>query len=87
MKKPFFPTDKPKSFVVFASAALIALLICGPIMYLGAYFDAYWLLNFGKMGFVLCWVVGFWCGLIGTFRNWSGRYEKLEHRKWKDQVW
>jgi hypothetical protein len=87
MKKPFFPNDKPKSFVVFLCAGSSALLICGPIMGLGIFFEANWLLNLGELGFLLCWVVGFGSGLVLSFGNWSGRYEKLEPREWKDQVW
>jgi uncharacterized membrane protein len=87
MKEPFYPTDKPKSFVVFVSAVVLAPLAFGPILGLALVFKIGWLLNVGLLGFAACWAVGLLFGLVLLAGEARGRYKNLEHRKWRDQVW
>jgi hypothetical protein len=87
MSQPFIPRDKPKSWVLFICAALIALLFFGPIIGVGIYFDATWLRQLGMFGFFACWCVGAAAGVVLTVGNLSGRYRNLQATDWKDQVW
>ena len=87
MSQPFIPRDKPKSWVLFICAGLIALLIFGPIIGLGIFIDANWLRQLGMLGFFVCWCVGALTGVVLMVGNLSGRYRDLQAKDWKDQVW
>ena len=54
MSKPFFPRNKPKSWVVMISAGLLSLLVFGPIGFLGAAVDFVPLYVLGVAGFLVC---------------------------------
>ena len=87
MSQPFIPRDKPKSWVLFICAGLIALLFFAPIIGLGILFEANWLRLLGMFGFFVCWCVGAVAGAVLAVGNFSGRYRDLRAKDWKDQVW
>lgn len=87
MSQPFIPRDKPKSWVLFICAALIALLAFGPIIGLGTLVEASWLYQLGIVGFVACWCVMAVSGAITAVGGLTGRYRNLVAKDWKDQVW
>lgn len=87
MSKPFIPRDKPKSWVVFVCAGLVALLGFGPVLFLAKFLDSSALFSVGEAGLTVCaglmflsWPV-FMIGLL------MGKYKNLPEKEWKDQVW
>jgi len=87
MAKPFIPRDKPKSWVVFICAGLLAVLVFGPLLFLAKFVDSGALFSVGAAGLFVCggsmilsWPV-FMIGLL------MGKYKNLPEKEWKDQVW
>lgn len=87
MKKPFFPKDKPKSWVVAVSAVLCGLLVGAPLTVLGIVAELSALEVLGRVVFVCSWAIGFASGLFFNIRLWTGRYRGLDEREWHEQVW
>ena len=86
-KKPFFPKDKPKSWVVGVSSGLLALLVAGPIVMLGIYLEAALLKNFGITIFVLCWAAFMLSWVIFAVNGLSGKYRDIKEKEWNEQIW
>lgn len=87
MGQPFFPPDKPKSFATLISSLLMALLVFGPFIGLGAWLNLQWLFRLGYFGFAACWLVGFASAAFLAIGTASGRYKNIKSRKWRDQIW
>ena len=90
--RPFFPKDKPKSWVVFISAILVAILIGGPLMFLGPFLDELgfpgtFISVIGRLIFVASCVTSFvmWFVLVAGWI--TGRHKDIQPRHWRDQVW
>jgi hypothetical protein len=86
-RRPFFPRNKPKSWVVAISAGLIALLVAGPLMLLGKLLAWSWLFGSGVTLFMLCWATFVLMWLVGVVGLLSGRYRQMIERDWDEQVW
>ena len=87
MSRPFIPRDKPKSWVIFICAVLVALLGFGPMGFLGGVFDVRPLYYLGVSGFVACWVVGVIAWFVFAAGLATGKYRNLPARSWNEQVW
>lgn len=86
-KKPFIPRDKPKSWCLGIISALVGLLVAGPIMVTGAYLKIGIIKTIGWYIFVFCAVMFFLMWLISFAGLVGGRYNILEEKDWKDQIW
>ena len=86
-KKPFIPKDKPKSWILGIISALIALLIIGPILFIGAYLGNEFIKGIGYLLFISCWLVFTVTWLIFIVGLISGKYKNIEEKKWADQLW
>jgi hypothetical protein len=85
MGQPFIPRDKPKSFVIFVSAGLVALLVCGPIAFLGAYFEFEPLRYLGFIGAFSCAAAMFVSWPVFMFGLLTGKYRELPQREWTER--
>ncbi len=86
-KRPFIPRDKPKSWIVFIIAALVALFFGGPILFISTIYDLSFALKLGIIIFASACTVGIvmWCVFaVGMLR---GKYGSLDERPWSEQVW
>ena len=86
-KKPFFPKDKPKSWILYITSCLLGLLVGGPIAFAGGYFGIKSIKIIGTIIFVSCWSTMFITFFVFVFGKASGKYKKMEERSWKEQVW
>ena len=86
-KKPFIPRDKPKSWVIAILSILIGLLIAAPILFVGHKFGITFLKLIGHILFIFSWATGMVSMIIFFIGNLQGKYETVEERVWKDQVW
>jgi hypothetical protein len=86
-KKPFFPKDKPKSWVIGISSGLIGLLVAGPTMFLGIYIDVNLIKVLGTIMFVLCWAAFAITWVVYALGLLSGKYRDLQEKEWSEQVW
>lgn len=86
MKKPFFPRDKPKSFVLAILFVLIGL-VCGLLAFAGAALNVAFLRSLGTTLFLGCWLVAFPSLVLFNIKNFAGRYRGLDEKDWKDQEW
>ena len=86
-KKPFFPKDKPKSWVVFISCILAGLLIAGPLLLSGIVFEIEALEFLGGILFWCCWIMAAAMWLVFILRSIAGHYREIEHRDWSEQIW
>lgn len=86
-KKPFFPKDKPKSWVIGISSGLIGLLVAGPIMFLGIYIEVDLIKVLGTIMFVLCWAAFAIAWVVYALGLLSGKYRDLQEKEWSEQVW
>lgn len=84
--KPFFPLDKPRSWVIFVSATLLGLAI-GLTAFAAAWFDVTLRRILATSLFVACWLVAAVCWCIFMIRQGAGRYRDIEPKPWKDQIW
>ncbi len=85
-QKAFFPTDKPRSWVIAVSAALIGLVF-GSLSFVGYYFESHILFNIGRIFFVVCWFVVFLMTIMFLINSVSGRYRKISPSKWSKRPW
>jgi cation transporter-like permease len=84
--KPFIPRDKPKLWVIGVLSGLVGI-VAGGIAFTAAAFEFQAIKLVFVTIFVFCWSVlaVSWVGFfIGSL---SGRYKKLEPKRWKDQQW
>ena len=86
-KKPFFPKDKPKSWVMGISSGLVALLIAGPVTILGVYLELSIVKTIGTTIFILCWVIFAVTWFVFAIGMLSGKYRNLQEKEWGEQIW
>lgn len=86
-RRPFIPKDKPKSWVVGISSALVGLLVAGPITFLGSYLGLTIITAFGAAIFVVCWVAFVVTWFIFAFGLLKGKYHNMQEREWGEQIW
>jgi hypothetical protein len=84
--EPFFPTDKPRSWVIAVSSGLLGLLM-GLCAFGADWFEFQFLKTIFVYGFVACWVTLAIFGLILLVGLVSGKYQEIEPRPWSEQVW
>jgi hypothetical protein len=87
MSEPFIPRDKPKAWVIFICAGLIAVLGFGPLMFIGEWLQIGVLEWIGTTGFLLCWATAAAMSVILIPNTFAGKYRNLQPRPWKEQVW
>lgn len=85
-KRPFIPTDKPKSWVLFILACLTGIAI-GLIAFIAAYNELNVVAKIVSPFFFICWLIAAVNWFIFMFGLLTGRYKKIEHRSWNEQVW
>ena len=85
-KKPFFPKDKPKSWVIGITSGLIGILVAGPMMFLGIYIGVGLIKMSGTILFVLCWTVFAVTSVVFVFGFLTGKYRGLKEKEWSEQV-
>jgi len=85
-KKPFIPRDKPKSWIVFVLSALLGLAFGLCAFAAGSYS---WPIAKAIFiaGFAACWTLGALAGVTCGIGMATGRYDNLQERPWRDQVW
>ncbi len=84
--RSFFPDDKPRSWVVAISAGLLGLLM--GLIACGATWAEYEIIkNVAVTAFVACWTAFAVCGVVLLVGQVSGRYQNIEPRPWREQVW
>ena len=86
-KEPFIPRDKPKSWVLGVFSGLFGLLVAGPILFIGAYFEYSFIKGFGITIFIICWftfAVSWAYFVVGML---SGKYRNLQEQEWSKQLW
>ncbi|WP_027715251.1 hypothetical protein [Desulfuromonas sp. TF] len=86
-KKPFFPKDKPKSWILYITSGLVGLLVGGPLAYAGGYFEIKYLKIIGTIIFATCWSIMLVMFFVFAFGQASGKYKKMEEKSWKEQEW
>ena len=83
----FIPRSSPKSWIVSVSAALVALLVCGPVMFLGAWLQVPVLYYLGSRVAIACIALTFLLWPFYMFRLLAGKYRNLSPRDKKEQLW
>ena len=83
---PFFPDDKPRSWVIAICAGLLGLLL-GAVAFAAAWLEIPIVKNLATALFVGCWVIFAVCWLVFIVGQISGRYKGLRSRPWREQVW
>jgi hypothetical protein len=84
--QPFIPTNKPRSWVIFNCACLLGIafgLLGFVFTWVGLNVVAFLPISL----FAISWLVAaiFWLVFMSGLL--SGRYTKLQHKKWSEQVW
>ncbi len=84
--RPFFPDDKPRSWVIAISAGLLGLLM--GIAAFGAAWAEYEVIKTVFFAaFAACWVLFVVCWVVFIVGQVSGRYRTIQPRPWREQVW
>ena len=86
-KRPFIPRDKPRSWVIGVLSGLIGLLVAGPIMANGAYFEFSFVKDTGITVFIICWLGFAISWLIFAFGMVTGKYRDIHAQDWNKQLW
>lgn len=86
-KQPFIPRDKPKSWVLGVLSGLVGLIVAGPMMFAGGYFDLGLVKGIGITMFVICWLTFATSWLVFVVRMLKGKYRDIQDREWCDQLW
>jgi uncharacterized membrane protein YGL010W len=84
--RPFFPDDKPRSWVIAISAGLLGLLL-GSIAFGAAWAGLQVIKTLSLAAFVACWATFAICWAIFFVGQLSGRYRNMRPRPWREQVW
>jgi len=84
--KPFFPRDKPRTWIIYQCASLAGLAI-GLLAFASSWLGWGWLKNLGVILFFACGLIALACWLVFIVRLGHGDYRKLEEREWRDQMW
>jgi hypothetical protein len=84
--KPFFPRNKPRTWVICQCAFLVGLVI-GLLVFASGWFGWNSLQNLGVILFFACGLIAVACWFVFLVRLGHGDYRKPEERKWRDQMW
>jgi hypothetical protein len=84
--RPFFPDDKPRTWVLGVSAGLLGLFV-GFIAFTAAWFELQALKSALLALFAACWATFAISWLIFVARLVSGQYTNVQPRPWREQVW
>ncbi len=85
-RKPFFPNDKPRSWVIGISAGLLGMAF-GGLGFLGYFLNVKAISIISVIFFGICWAVAFAMILLFNIKFFTGRYRKMEPSSWKDRPW
>ena len=86
-RKPFFPRDKPKSWVVGLTSILAGLLVAAPLTISGFVFEIKVLEVAGRSLIWCFWTVAVVMWPVYTFRWIAGHYKGISSRDWSEQIW
>jgi hypothetical protein len=86
-RKPFFPRDKPKSWVVGTASILAGLLVAAPVMISGFSFQIKVLAAVGQALSWCCWIVAVAMWALFITRLIAGHYKGVASRDWNEQIW
>ena len=73
--------------MIFILFGLAGLLVAGPIIFTGIYFELDIIKSIGTIIFTACWFVAaiswvaFMAGML------SGKYHNIQEQQWGDQLW
>ena len=85
-QETFFPTDKPRSWVIAVSSGLIGLLF-GSLTFVGYFIGSHFLFNASRFLFAICGLVVLLMMLIFLVNSASGKYREMRSSKWRDRPW
>ena len=86
MSRPFFPDDKPRSWVLGVSFGLLGLLV-GSITFAAAWFGLQGLKSMLVVLFAVCWSGFAVSWLVFAAKLATGQYTAVRSRPWREQVW
>ena len=78
---------KPKSFVLFVAASLLAFLLFAPMALLGLSFEKVPVFLAGTAGVAVFALMGAFMALLFAAGLYNGRYRELHRAPWREQVW
>ena len=81
------PIGKPKSFVLFVAATLLAMLLFAPLAIVGLSLEKVPLFLAGTAGVALTALTGAFMALLFAAGLYAGRYRDLHPAPWREQVW
>jgi len=84
--EPFFPKDKPRSWVIGVSTGLLTVPL-GVIAFLAGYLKWTVLFYLLRFLFVCCALVTAVMVAIFQVNSFSGRYNDFQSSSWKDRPW
>lgn len=86
-RKPFFPRDKPKSWVLFISSVLIGILVLTPSILIAHFVGLNVVVEIIKFVLLAMGGFGFVMGIVFNYKLLRGKYRNLSSRPWSDQEW
>ncbi|HYC36530.1 MAG TPA: hypothetical protein VEC19_08930 [Usitatibacter sp.] len=78
---------KPKSFIVFVTASLLALLLFAPVAIVGLSLERAPVFLAGTAGVAVTALTGAFMALLFAAGLYAGRYRELHPAPWREQVW
>ena len=81
------PLSKPKSFVVFIAASLLAGLLFAPLALFGLSFEKVPVFLAGTAGVAVTALTGAFMALLFAAGLYAGRYRDIHPAPWREQVW
>ncbi len=86
-KNSFFPRNKPKSWICAVSFGLVGLLCAGPLIFIGLYYGISFIYGLGAALISICIIIAFPCGIYFNINLFRQKYNNLEEKSWKEQIW
>ena len=86
-KDPFIPKDKPKSWVLFILCGSVCLLLAGPLIFVGMYYEIKPVQIIGTVIFMSCWLIAMVSGFVFLSGSSQGKYKNLKEESWNKQLW
>ena len=81
------PIGKPKSFILFIVASLLALLLFAPMAIFGLSFEKVPVFLAGTAGVAVTALTGAFMAMLFAAGLYAGRYRDLHPAPWREQVW
>lgn len=84
--KPFFPDDKPRSWVIAVSAGILGLPL-GLITFIAGFCGFTLLFDVLRSVFAVCGLVMVLMMIIFQANSLTGQYKDFKASKWRDRPW